>query len=405
MDTRPAPFNLTRNLAPQGAPLPEPDTAARDASVLLCQHIVDAIAAAGGWIPFTRFMELALYAPGLGYYSGGAQKFGAAGDFVTAPEISPLFAQTLATPAAAIMAQSAAHILEAGAGTGLLAADLLLELERTGQLPEHYTILELSGELRARQHATLAARVPHLLERITWLDSLPEKFSGLVLGNEVLDAMPVALVQWMPDGEILENGIHLDAQQHFAWSQRPASGALLEAARQRPPAHDLTEPYLSEINLAAAAWVGEWGRILERGALLLIDYGFPRSEYYLPQRNQGTLMCHYRHHAHDNPLWWPGLNDITSHVDFSTIADAGFNVGLDVLGYTSQARFLLECGITRALERIPNDGGRAYLSAARSVEKLILPHEMGELFKVIAFGRNLTQTMPGFASGDRLHTL
>ncbi len=389
---------------PKGAPLPEPDADARAASAALCRHIVDEIGAAGGWIPFSRYMELALYAPGLGYYSGGAQKFGVAGDFVTAPEISPLFARTLAVPATQVMAQSAPHILEAGAGSGALAADLLLELERLGQLPETYAILELSGELRARQQATLQARASQLVERVTWLDCLPETFSGLVLGNEVLDAIPAAVVKWTENGEILERGIELDAQGHFAWAPRPARGALLEAAR-RLDLQPSQFPYVSEINLAASAWVAEWGRILNSGALLLIDYGFPRREYYLPQRGSGTLMCHYRHHAHDNPLWWPGLNDITAHVDFSAIADAGFDAGLDVLGYTNQARFLLNCGITEVLGRIPNDGGKEYLSAARGVEKLILPHEMGELFKVIAFGRGMQQPMPGFVPGDRLHTL
>ena len=395
----------------QRATLPEPDADARTASAALCQHIVEQIAAAGGWISFARYMELALYAPGLGYYSGGAQKFGAAGDFITAPEITPLFARTLAVPAVQVMAQSAPHILEAGAGSGVLAAELLLELERLGKLPDTYAILELSGELRARQQETLRQRAPQLAERVVWLDTLPAQFSGLVLGNEVLDAMPAAVVEWCEDDSgtsgasggsaIFERGIELNEQNHFAWARRPAQGTLLEAARML----DLQAPYISEINLAAAAWVAEWGRILTCGALLLIDYGFPRREYYLPQRSSGTLMCHYRHHAHDNPLWWPGLNDITAHVDFSAIADAGFNAGLDVLGYTNQARFLLNCGITEVLGRLPNDGGRAYLSAARGVEKLILPHEMGELFKVIAFGRKLQLPIPGFAPGDRLHTL
>lgn len=398
MNTKPPRINTT---TPQGATLPEPDEVARAASAALCQNIAEQIEAAGDWIPFSRYMELALYAPALGYYSGGAQKFGAAGDFITAPEITPLFAQTLAVPAMQVMAQSSAHILEAGAGSGILAAELLLELERAGQLPDRYAILELSGELRARQQETLRRRVPQLIDRVEWLDRLPASFSGLVLGNEVLDAMPATVVEWAEDNVIHERGVVIDPQQHFAWASRPAQGAVLEAARML----DLQPPYVSEINLAANLWVAEWGRILEKGALLLIDYGFPRSEYYLSQRSSGTLMCHYRHHAHDNPLWWPGLNDITTHVDFSAVADAGFNAGLDVLGYTNQARFLLNCGITAVLGRIPNDGGRAYLSAARGVEKLILPHEMGELFKVIAFGRGMQQSIPGFAPGDRLHTL
>ncbi len=385
--------------------LPEPNEDARAVSAALCRLLVEEIQSAGGWLPFSRYMSLALYAPGLGYYSGGSQKFGAAGDFVTAPEISPLFGQTLARPAAAVMAQSAPYMLEAGAGSGALAAELLGELERLGALPQTYFILELSGELRERQRQTLMARVPHLLPRVVWLDAMPSCFSGLVLGNELLDAMPVSLVVWDESGDILERGVSLDAQSFFSWSDRPAQGALRAAAQRL----DLAPPYVSEINLAAEAWVASWSCILDVGALLLIDYGFPRHEYYHAQRRAGTLMCHYRHHAHDNPFWWPGLNDITAHVDFTAIAEAGFQSGLSVEGYTTQANFLLNCGLTDALSRLQESGsgpgGLPYLAAARAAEKLILPHEMGELFKVIALGRNLGQAIPGFMPGDRLHTL
>lgn len=388
--------------------LPEPSADARTASAALRAQIAGEIAAVGGWIAFSRYMELALYTPGLGYYSGGAQKFGAAGDFITAPEITPLFSRTLAIPAAWIMAHSARQILEAGAGSGLLAAELLLELERIDKLPDEYLILDLSGELRARQAETLNAKAPHLLERIRWLDTLPERFSGLVLGNELLDAMPVAIVEWHDDVStqtqgIAERGVTLNDQGAFAWARRPAQGALLAAAQALNIGAPC--PYISEIGLAASAWVSEWARRLDSGALLLIDYGFPRAEFYHLQRSSGTLMCHYRHHAHDDPFWWPGLNDITAHIDFTAIAEAGFDAGLDVLGYTNQARFLLNCGIGEQLRRLPNDGGKAYLSAARNVDKLISPNEMGELFKVIALGRGLPRSLPGFISGDRLHTL
>jgi len=385
----------------QNLRLPEPDAAARAASAALCQHINAHIHAAGGWIPFSHYMAQALYAPGLGYYSGGAQKFGAAGDFITAPELSPLFARTLAVPAVQVMAQSAAQILEVGAGSGVLAAELLHALDTLGQLPERYAILELSGELRARQQQTLQERVPQLLSRVCWLETLPPQFRGLVMANEVLDAMPVAVVAWPDEHQIEECGIALDAQGRLCWESRPASGAVLAAARTL----EVPAPYRSEINLAASAWVAEWGRRLAAGALLLIDYGFPRHEFYHPQRRGGTLMCHYRHHAHEDPLWWPGLNDITAHVDFSAIAEAGFHAGLTVLGYTTQASFLLNCGLTDLLARLPQDDQRAYLTAARAAEKLILPHEMGELFKVIALGRGLERALPGFMPGDRLHTL
>lgn len=388
--------------------LPEPSAEARAASIALCERIAAEIQAAGGWIPFSRYMELALYTPGLGYYSGGAQKFGAAGDFITSPEITPLFSRTLAIPATQIMAQSTQRILEIGAGSGALAVELLLELERLDNLPDEYLILDLSGELRARQQATLRERTPQLLGRVVWIDTLPQKFSGLVLGNEVLDAMPAALVEWHDDESpqipgIAERGVMLDDQGGFVWANRPAQGVLLQAAQGL--GIEGPYPYLSEIGLAASSWVAEWGRRLECGALLLIDYGFPRPEFYHPQRSNGTLRCHYRHHAHDNPFWWPGLNDITTHVDFTAIAEAGFDAGLDVLGYTTQARYLLNCGITEVLGRLSGDGEKAYLGAARKVDKLISPNEMGELFKVIALGRGLKRPLAGFTTGDRLHTL
>ncbi|MFA7269891.1 MAG: SAM-dependent methyltransferase [Sterolibacterium sp.] len=385
--------------------LPEPSEAQRAASFALCRRIAAEIAAAGGWMPFSRYMELALYTPGLGYYSGGTRKFGAAGDFVTAPELTPLFAHALAVQAAQIMTDSSAQILEAGAGSGILAAELLLELERLGSLPDCYLILELSGELRARQQETLAARAPHLAARVSWLDRLPAAFGGLVLGNEVLDAMPLALVEWHAGTAagpvVLERGVVLGENGGFAWQARPAQGAVLQAAQALPVA----PPFVTEIGLAARAWVAEWGRILTQGALLLIDYGFPQAEYYHPDRSHGTLMCHYRHHAHADPLWWPGLNDITAHVDFTAIAEAGFDTGLEVLGYTGQAQFLFNCGITGILDRLTDKTGQDYLREAGNVGKLISPNEMGEKFKVIAFGRGLKEPLLGFARGDRTHTL
>lgn len=380
--------------------LPPPDPDAADSSSRLVAHIAAEIERAGGWIPFDRYMALALYTPGLGYYSGGARKFGAAGDFVTAPELSPLFAQTLAAQIEPILAASAPHILEAGAGSGALAVGLLLELERRGALPERYDILELSGELRARQQDSIARGAPHLAGRVAWLDALPDTFSGVVVANELLDALPVNIVAWREDG-VFERGVAL-ADGAFAWSERPAAGALLAASQGltfvRPP-------YVSEIALAARAWVAEWGRILRQGALLLIDYGFPQREYYHPQRAEGTLMCHYRHHAHGDPFWLPGLNDITAHVDFTAIAEAGHDAGLDVLGYTSQAQFLLNCGLAQLLEARQADGAVAYAACASGAQKLISPAEMGELFKVLALGRGIGEPLPGFAHGDRCHAL
>ncbi|MGB0127335.1 MAG: SAM-dependent methyltransferase [Rhodocyclaceae bacterium] len=380
--------------------LPEPDSIAAAHSDRLRAHICADIRSRGGWIPFSRYMEQALYAPGLGYYAAGAEKFGAAGDFITAPEISPLFAQSLVTQIAPLMRQSAPAILEAGPGSGKLAADLLLELERSGALPDQYGLLELSGDLHGRQRATLETRVPHLLGRVCWLDRLPERFSGVIIANELLDAMPVDLVAWQDD-RILERGVAINSQGEFEWEDRPAPEALLRAGVDVP----VEPPYVSEIGRAAQAWVAAWGSVLERGAMLLIDYGFPSREYYHPQRASGTLMCHIRHHAHADPFFRPGLCDITSHVDFSAMANAGCDAGLDFLGYTSQGQFLMNCGITDLLSRVPSNDIARYAPLASSVQKLLSPAEMGELFKVLALGREVREPLIGFSRGDRGHTL
>lgn len=388
--------------------LPLPDDDARDACAALTAHIRDEIAASGGWIGFDRFMTLALYTPGLGYYSGGAHKFGAAGDFITAPELTPLFAQTLATQAAQILSLSAPHVIEVGAGSGRLAADLLLELEKRDALPESYAILDLSGELRARQRATIEQRAPHLLGRVSWLETLPGLFNGLVLANELLDALPVHLAAWGTDSSnpclVLERGVSW-RDDAFAWEERPATGRLLEQARQIGSDCQPPPGYTSEINLAAMDWTASWAPVLGRGALLLLDYGFPRHEYYHEQRDTGTLMCHYRHHAHPDPFYLPGLQDITAHVDFTAIVEAGHGAGLDLLGYTTQSTFLLNCGLMEVLARIPPDDTARYLPQAQSVQKLISPAEMGDLFKVMALGKGIVEPLIGFSRGDRSATL
>ena len=383
--------------------LPTPDPDALAYSTALKRRIGDEIEAAGGWIGFDRFMDLSLYAPGMGYYSGGAHKFGAAGDFVTAPEISSLFACTLATQVAQVLALSAPQIIEVGAGSGRLAADLLLELELRSALPERYRILDLSGELRERQRATISQRAPHLLDRVDWLDRLPERFDGLVLANELLDAMPVQLVVWH-DAAILERGVAW-ANDEFVWRDRPAAGRLLEKARAVAADFPLADGYLGEICLASADWTASWAGILGQGALLLIDYGFPRHEFYHPQRDTGTLMCHYRHQAHGEPFFLPGLQDITAHVDFTAIVEAGFDAGLEFLGYTTQAAFLINCGLAEVLSRTPVDEHLRYLPQAQAAQKLISPAEMGDLFKVIALGKGIGETLIGFAQGDRSATL
>lgn len=382
--------------------LPEPGDEAKESSRSLCRHIAAEIERAGGWLPFVRYMDLALHYPGLGYYGGGARKFGAndmGGDFVTAPELTPLFGQTLATQVGEVMAASSPAVLEVGAGSGRLAADVLLELADQDRLPERYLILELSGELRARQRETLVRAAPDLLARVAWLDELPDQFSGCVLANELLDAMPVHALAWR-GADVMERGVERHGDG-FGWAERPAAATLRAAAAALPVA----APFESEIGLVATSWVAEWGRRLAAGVLLLIDYGLPRHEYYHPGRDRGTLRCHYRHRSHDDPFWWPGLSDITAHVDFTAVAEAGHGAGLDVLGYTGQANFLINCGLGERLARRRTQDEVSAVRAAGAVQTLISPNEMGELFKVIALGRGITQPLRGFARGDRTHAL
>ncbi|MEX3548575.1 MAG: SAM-dependent methyltransferase [Burkholderia sp.] len=390
---------------PASLPVPGPDALAQ--SEMLSASLRAEIAASGGWVPFSRFMERALYAPGLGYYSGDARKFGRRGDdgsdFVTAPELSPLFAQTLARPLAeALEASGTRRLMEFGAGTGKLAAGLLAALDALGAVPERYEIVELSGELRVRQRATLAIDLPGpLASRVHWLDALPERFEGVVVGNEVLDAMPVRLVL-RGETDWRERGVAVDAACAFVFEDRPLQE---RAGTPALDALDLPEGYLSEIHEAARAFTGTVCRMLTRGAALFIDYGFPASEYYHPQRAEGTLMCHYRHRAHGDPFVWPGLQDITAHVEFSGIHEAAVAAGAELLGYTSQGRFLLNAGITEVLAEIdPADGAR-FLPPANAVQKLIAESEMGELFKVIAFGRGIEGGLGAFARGERSHML
>lgn len=382
-------------------PIPAPEALAH--SQRLQQTLVDEVAAAGGWYSFARFMEQVLYAPGLGYYAAGARKFGAAGDFVTAPEMTGLFGKALSRQVAQVMAASCPVVLEVGAGSGRLAADLLLALEVAEALPERYFILDLSADLRQRQQETIAAVAPHLLPRVEWLDRLPEHFSGAVVANELLDAMPAHIVAWREDG-ILERGVVVDESGGFTWNERPASGALLAAAEEIGEQCSLPPGFESEISLATRAWAAEWGHRLDRGALLLIDYGFPRREFYHQQRGRGTLMCHYRHHAHPDPFYLPGLQDVTVHVDFTAIIAAAHASGLELLGYASQGQFLLNCGILDCLAAIPH-ATPDYIRAASAVGKLLMPHEMGELFKVIAIGRGLDEPLLGFANGDQSRRL
>jgi SAM-dependent MidA family methyltransferase len=377
------------------ATLPPPSPEALAHSERLARSIRRDIVEHNGWIPFARYMELALYAPGLGYYNAGSRKFGEAGDFITAPELSPLFGRTLARQAAEIMSQSAPQILELGAGSGKLAADILAELENLGILPDSYAILEVSADLRDRQQALIQERRPHLLDRVHWLDALPEIFSGAIIANEVLDALPVHLVHWR-DSAISERGVALK-ENNFVWQERPITdAALLHTAQQI----SVPDDYVSEICLTARGLVNSLSQRLENGAMLLIDYGFGAGEYFHPQRSNGTLMCHYRHHAHSDPFLLPGLQDITAHVNFTDIAECGIDAGLKLAGYTSQAHFLINCGITDLLKDTSPENLRDYLPLSAQLQRLTSPAEMGELFKVIALGKNMTNPLRGFVRGD-----
>jgi SAM-dependent MidA family methyltransferase len=385
--------------------LPAPPEASPEAlanSQRLRGLIAERIAEAGGWLSFADYMALALYAPGLGYYTAGAHKFGAAGDFVTAPELTPLFGQALAAQVADVLRASSPHVLELGAGSGRLAVDLMRALARIDCLPERYSILEVSPDLRERQSALLHAEVPELSNRVDWLDALPESFSGLILGNEVLDALPVYALAWRPDGPC-ELGVALDdPRTGFIWQERPLVSPALRQAVAGLPSQE--EGYRSEVCLAAPALVHSLAERLVNGALLFIDYGHARNEYYHPERRSGTLMCHYRHRAYDDPFYLPGLADITAHVDFTAIADAALAAGMHVPGYASQANFLINCGI---LDRLGENEPASldYFRRTAEVQKLLDPSGMGESFQVMLLAKDLDMPWRGFMRGDRRHTL
>jgi SAM-dependent MidA family methyltransferase len=357
----------------------------------LTEKIHAEIAVAGGWLPFDRFMALALYEPGLGYYTGGRRKFGQmpseGSDFVTAPEMSPLFGRALARQIAQAMEASGCHeVVEFGAGSGALAAQLIAELDALGAGLARYAILELSAELRERQRERLA----HWGDRVDWLDALPDELEAVVIGNEVLDAMPVQLIAF--DGQAWRERGVVSAGQGFAFEDRDSM--------LRPPVETGFVPgTVTEIHPQGEAFVATLARTLKRGAAFFIDYGFPEAEYYHPQRHGGTLMCHQGHLADADPLVAVGDKDITAHVNFTGVALAGQDAGLVVLGYTSQANFLLNCGIADLL-------AGASLGERAMAHRLLAEHEMGELFKVIGFAPlDAPFDALGFERGDRSHKL
>lgn len=370
--------------------LPEPAAEERSHSERLAALIRAEIALAGGALDFARYMELALYAPGLGYYSAGAAKFGAAGDFITAPELGAVFARCFARALAPEL-EGGGDILELGPGSGALAADLLLELERLGALPRRYRLLERSADLRARQRGTLLARCPHLVERIQWLDAPPAApWRGALVANEVIDALPVRAFALREEGSFAR-AVGVDAQGRFAWREVDAD-ASLRAAIERELGNriaGLPRPYFSEVCTMLGPWLAEVTRALERGGAWFVDYGYAHGEYYAGARHAGTLRCHYRHRAHDDPLILPGLQDITAWVDFDALARAGEAAGLFVAAHAAQAQFLIANGLdevfAQAYAQTTDEAARYAL--AQQVKRLTLPGEMGEKFRVMHLDR------------------
>ncbi len=387
------------------AVLPVPGPEEQQHSNVLADLIRREIAAGAGRIPFARYMELCLYAPGLGYYSAGLRKFGSRGDFVTAPELGDLFGRSIARSCATVLQACGGDILEFGAGSGRLAVDLLRELEQLDSLPAHYYILERSADLRERQQQLLQRELPVLSGRVTWLDRLPEHpFDGVMLANEVLDAMAVERFCW--DGNELQQYCVAEHGDGFSWQlQVPDNPELATGAARIVQDCGLAPGYASELNTGLQPWISSVSGCLRQGLLLLIDYGYPRSEYYHAQRSSGTLLCHYRQHVHADPLILPGLQDITAHVDFTAVAEAALGADLAVSGYTTQAHFLLDCGIEHLLARAGPDGGVEYLRLAQQAKTLLLPGEMGERFQCIGLTRALDTTIPGFRGADLRYRL
>lgn len=365
------------------------------------QHINDA----GGKITFADYMQLCLYAPGLGYYSAGHQKFGQYGDFTTAPEISPLFSQTLANHIQDVRQQLPEfNLLEFGAGSGKMAGDILYQLDKDNALPDHYYIIEASADLQSRQLKHLTSTIPGLVERVIWLNQLPQEFIGVIVANEVCDAMPVHRLHFdhgaLKERYITSNNGDLqwvDGQlSHDTLKQR--SALILQAHSQ--------DDYFAEVNLAAEGWVASLADCLKQGAIFIIDYGHDRASYYHPQRSQGTMMCYYQHQGHDNPLILPGLQDITSHVEFTALAEMALDAGLDVEGFQTQADFLLAGGITDLLRGVQVES-TAFdtLQQTTAIKRLTLPSEMGESFKVLTLTKDLPELLPRLQLADRRYSL
>ena len=381
-------------------PLPKPDAVALTHSNKLKSLIKQRINSDGP-LTFAAYMQMALYEPGYGYYVAGSVKFGEQGDFVTAPEISPLFSQCLARQCQQVLTTiNGGDVLELAAGSGVMALEILRELQRLNCLPDHYYILDISADLKQRQQALLQKELPELFSRVVWLDTWPkEKMKGVVLANELLDAMPVNIFEF--SDSLQEMMVDCVDDELVLVSRQTNNDELVEAVAELEC--DFSQGYRSEINLSLDGWMKGLSECLEQGLVLLIDYGFPQHEFYHPQRSMGTVMCHFQHYAHEDPLLYPGIQDITAHVDFTAVAKAAFDQGFDILGYCNQASFLLGCGID-TLKREQEDIALAY-DYAQQIKKLMMPSEMGELFKVIALGKQINIKLIGFTVMNHLDRL
>lgn len=384
-----------------GARLPVPEQAALEHS----QRLIDRIAALiheAGHCNFAEYMQMALYEPGLGYYSAGSRKFGEAGDFVTAPEVSPVFSRCIARQIQQVLPLlENPVILEPGPGSGVMASDLLDYLNAQGCMPEFYYLLEVSADLRQRQQRLLQDRIPAYYNHLVWLEQLPtEPFNGVILANEVLDALPVRRVI-VDQGQWAELCVGREGDR-FCQVTRPLDEVLEREVQARlPDPSALPESYTTEINVQLAAWIHTLADVLNQGLVLFVDYGYGRDEYYHPQRSEGTFLCHYRHHAHSDPFLYPGLQDITASVDFTAVAEAALAAGLQVRGYTTQAHFLVNCGLEEMINMNDSTSGQERAETSRQIRTLTMPGEMGERFKVIALSKDLDVPLTGFQAFDQ----
>ncbi len=384
--------------------LPAPDPIAQQHSEQLLALIKQKIVDAGGKISFAEYMHYCLYSPGLGYYSAGSHKIGEKGDFTTAPEISSLFSRTLAQHIRDVFQQiTPTNILEFGAGSGKMAVDILIELEMQHSLPDNYYIIEASADLRLRQEESIHNKIPHLKDRVIWLSTLPENFVGVILANEVCDAMPVHCLQFDKD-TVFERYIEI-SESKLHWCEGELSQpSLIKAADDiRNLIGD--SDYLTEVNLASNAWLSSLANSLKQGAIFIIDYGQPMNSYYHPQRDSGSLMCYYQHQGHDNPLILQGLQDITAHVNFTALAQTAIDNNLDIEGFQSQTDFLLAGGITELIPSHTNSDALKHLQYTSEIKQLTLPSGMGENFKVLTLSRDLEEILPRCKLGDRRYSL